>query len=307
MDNTVRLGYLVGRFGKEGREVAEQSGITKDLCPQFQDDGSPVIEYKSQFVEKDRSLPSITCICVTNGRFSLLQRAVACFLLQDYENKKMIIVNDAPVTINDSYLPECINVINLKKKAKFIGDKKQVALESASTKAIANWDDDAVYFPWHLLASSKVLSDYKRVYNIGLVLPNGSWSLKSGDGQIKTHVKNLSSCDSASVFFLQEAKSYGGYSSLDIESDKSLSQRFLSRKELAIFNVDPFFPMVLDKSHRLNDDFGDFQLLIPDFNNPVMWAKRKMSNVWKGFLESVKPRVTNQELHKLLGMFGLEQ
>ena len=41
----------------------------------------------------------VTCLCPTCGRFERLRDAVACFLLQDYPAKRLLILNDAPVAI----------------------------------------------------------------------------------------------------------------------------------------------------------------------------------------------------------------
>ena len=41
----------------------------------------------------------VTCLCPTYGRFERLRDAVACFLVQDYPAKRLLILNDAPERI----------------------------------------------------------------------------------------------------------------------------------------------------------------------------------------------------------------
>lgn len=38
-----------------------------------------------------KSLPLISCICITSNRSTLLQRALACFERQDYPMKELVI------------------------------------------------------------------------------------------------------------------------------------------------------------------------------------------------------------------------
>jgi len=110
--------------------------------------------------------PEVTCLCPTYGRFERLREALACFLAQDYPNKHLLILNDAPEPIRhsppapgdavaesvpsvlyDLSLPvEIINAPPLET----LGHKRQALLEAAQTPLVAHWDDDDLYLPHHL-------------------------------------------------------------------------------------------------------------------------------------------------------------
>jgi len=94
--------------------------------------------------------PAVTCLCPTYGRFKRLRDAVACFLLQDYPNKRMLVLNDAPKPIigGGDGLP--VTIINAKERYPTLGHKRQALLEAASTPLVAHWDDDDLYLPDHL-------------------------------------------------------------------------------------------------------------------------------------------------------------
>jgi len=99
--------------------------------------------------------PAVTCLCPTYGRFKRLRDAVACFLLQDYPNKRLLILNDAPVPIcllpsGFDLQPLAIAIINTPIRCKTLGHKRQALLEAASTPLVAHWDDDDLYLPDHL-------------------------------------------------------------------------------------------------------------------------------------------------------------
>jgi glycosyltransferase involved in cell wall biosynthesis len=108
--------------------------------------------------------PKVSCICPTRGRFETLRECISFFLLQDYNNKELIIFNNHPEPINPhpKLIKHNIKIINA-------GDHSGKSMEyiyaqtlkhvSEDSEYIAVWDDDDMYFPWHLSSNIKKLTD----------------------------------------------------------------------------------------------------------------------------------------------------
>ena len=91
-------------------------------------------------------------MCGTWGRFSLLRDSLACFLLQDYANKELIIYNQHSVpiicnfpgvrVINDPDLSsdDSIDFLRI----------RQRQIDLARGEYLIWWDDDDLWFPWAL-------------------------------------------------------------------------------------------------------------------------------------------------------------
>lgn len=116
----------------------------------------------------------ITCLCPTYGRFERLRDVVACFLLQDYSKKHLIILNDAPVPIEPGYLPHGspeVILANYERRFDTLGEKRQELLELAESERVAHWDDDDLYLPWHL---SRLSAVYRQA-NVLCIKPADAW------------------------------------------------------------------------------------------------------------------------------------
>ena len=106
--------------------------------------------------------PKVTCICPTRGRFETLRESICLFLLQDYPNKELIIFNNHNVDIipHPKLIKHNIRVIN----AGDYAGRSMVTLYShiiklvdEETELISIWDDDDLYFPWHLSSNIEKL------------------------------------------------------------------------------------------------------------------------------------------------------
>ena len=129
--------------------------------------------------------PWVTCLCPTYGRFERLQDAIACFLLQDYRHKRLMILNDAPRWICHAVnfwmkdgirhgaqaIADNIYVENREKRYETLGHKRQALLEMANTRIVAHWDDDDLYLPWHL---SRLIKEYQKT-DAQCVKPADAW------------------------------------------------------------------------------------------------------------------------------------
>jgi hypothetical protein len=99
--------------------------------------------------------PKVSCICPTRGRFETLRESISFFILQDYPNKELVIFNNHPVPLipHPKLIKHNIKIINA-------GDYSGISIETVYAHAIkhvsedaefiAVWDDDDMYFPWHL-------------------------------------------------------------------------------------------------------------------------------------------------------------
>lgn len=112
--------------------------------------------------------PKISCICPTRGRFNILRESISFFLLQDYENKELIIFNNHPIDIkiHPKLLKHNIKVINA---GDYSGKSMQIIYSDAlkyiseDSEYVAIWDDDDMYLPWHLSDNiNKLLNSDKK-------------------------------------------------------------------------------------------------------------------------------------------------
>jgi hypothetical protein len=100
----------------------------------------------------------ICAICPTYNRPDLLSRAIACFAKQTYENKFLIIVDDAGQY--DSQGGDQWSLASFTQRVLSLGEKNNVcaALAPRETRYYAKWDDDDIYMPWHLEALVEAFS-----------------------------------------------------------------------------------------------------------------------------------------------------
>lgn len=125
--------------------------------------------------------PFVSCLCLTYNRptlqTSLLEEAVHSYLLQSYlGNKELVILNDTPgqiLTMNDHLRAAGVNVINLPRRFRTLGEKYAAAHGLAKGNVFLWWDDDDISLPWRIQRSvSKLLADSADYYN-----PGGYWYL----------------------------------------------------------------------------------------------------------------------------------
>jgi len=93
---------------------------------------------------------SISCLCITYLRTSLLEEAIECFLRQTYKGpKELIIINDA----EDQYLefnhPE-VFIFNTNRRFRTIGEKRNASVALSKYDYLAVWDDDDIFLPHRL-------------------------------------------------------------------------------------------------------------------------------------------------------------
>ncbi len=91
--------------------------------------------------------PLVSCMCSTYGRFSKLSEALTCFLMQDYPNRELLILNNNSVPL-ECHLPK-VRLFN-EPKYPTLGDCRNRLIELAEGEFVRTWDDDDLYLPWTL-------------------------------------------------------------------------------------------------------------------------------------------------------------
>lgn len=98
----------------------------------------------------------VCCLTSTYGRLSMLNEVVTCFLEQDYENKKLIILNNHPVPLTCNFP----NVIIYNEPIyPTLGDCRNRLIDLAEGEFIRTWDDDDLYMPWSIRQGVENIGD----------------------------------------------------------------------------------------------------------------------------------------------------
>jgi len=215
----------------------------------------------------------VTCLCPTYGRFERLRDAIACFLLQDYPNKRLLVLNDAPVPLVLEPSPRlCVSVVNSVKRFETLGHKRQALLEMADTSLVAHWDDDDLYLPWHIsqcvhamdsinhepgywTAKAMILNE-NVMRQVRMVKPRGAWwalgpnlpALPSGEGRGKGSFSIKGPChnvfEGQVVFDREEALRLGGYPPKVSGQARALIEKFQEAGKFLRFDPWPYISYV---------------------------------------------------------------
>lgn len=106
--------------------------------------------------------PLVSCICPTFGRCpkyqSLIEEAIGSFVIQDYPNKEMIVINDAPGQVLECDHPD-VKIFNLNQRFATLGEKLNFGIDAAQGDIIACFDDDDISLPFRLVQSVLMLGD----------------------------------------------------------------------------------------------------------------------------------------------------
>jgi len=268
--------------------------------------------------------PGVTCLCPTYGRLERLRDAVACFLLQDYPNRWLLILNDAPVPI--SFRPPLagVAVVNAAPRYETLGHKRQALLWAAQTPLAAHWDDDDLYLPWHLSHCAAALSGdtggprakADQTSDKGpqplapslpqMVKPRGAWWAVGPGAQF--HVKGPchNNFEGQLVFDCEAARELGGYPPTVSGQALALMSKFQKAEIFHRFDPFPFVSYVYrwgdgvwhisgggdnERNHasfaRRSTDFGDGEPLIPKGHDPLEWAAARLEPLFDRLLEGV--------------------
>lgn len=170
------------------------------------------------------ALPLVSCICPTYNRLPkdrhLIEEAIESFLRQDYPNKELIVLNDAPGQELVCTAPG-VRVVNVAQRFASLGEKRNAGLALARGELIAPWDDDDISLPTRLSWSVEQLGD-AAYYN-----PQRSWYMEEGELKARAgHGVGHNLC----LFRRSAIDAVGGYPAItlgeDVAVDSALAERF---------------------------------------------------------------------------------
>ncbi len=130
------------------------------------------------------TLPGVTCLCTTAGRFTLLREAIHQFLQQDYPNRELLIFNNhaVPLFLSEELQREPIRLVNAGDAFDTYGQVLAAAAAEVRTEYLAHWDDDDLYLPGHLSGAMGVLAREGKKF----VKHESCWM--AGDSETGAHV-----------------------------------------------------------------------------------------------------------------------
>jgi mannosyltransferase OCH1-like enzyme len=94
--------------------------------------------------------PLVSCLMVTRGRVALAARAIRCFLAQTYENRELVIVDDAE---DDALAAHVAGLGDPRVRhirvspGEPLGALRNLSIEHARGSYVCQWDDDDLYHP----------------------------------------------------------------------------------------------------------------------------------------------------------------
>jgi glycosyltransferase involved in cell wall biosynthesis len=160
------------------------------------------------------NLPLISCICPTfgrpPGRQYLLEEAIQSFLLQDYPNKELIVLNDCPGQELVCTAPG-VRVVNVSERFPSLGDKRNAGVALARGDLVATWDDDDISLPWRLSLS------YQMLGNADYFNPQRAWFRNAG---VMDEGHGFCVGANMSLFRRDALRAIGGYPSLTLGEDQ---------------------------------------------------------------------------------------
>jgi hypothetical protein len=160
--------------------------------------------------------PAVSCFCLTYGRPRLLEEAIHSFLRQDYAGpKEMIVLNDYADQVLEFDHPE-VQVINLAKRFRTLGEKMNAAVALASHDLLFAWDDDDIYLPHRLSFSVAAFDSRKGFFN---ATSAWFWSDDSLIGPVQNRF-HAASCWSRALF-----DAIGGYAATGSGTDAIFEQQ----------------------------------------------------------------------------------
>lgn len=101
----------------------------------------------------------VSCLCLTYGRPLLLEEAIESFFRQQWNGpKELIIVNDHPDQ-ELVYDHDEVVVINLRRRLRTLGEKRNLSVALAKYDYLLIWDDDDIHLPWRIEETMRVLPE----------------------------------------------------------------------------------------------------------------------------------------------------
>lgn len=115
--------------------------------------------------------PIVSCICITNRRIHMLQRAISCFRHQSYKNSELIVSfpqsdNLTRYIVQRTMANQKIKIVAIERKDYLsLGAARNQAIEASSGDYICTWDDDDWYHPERLNIQVSLLHKVRTQFN----------------------------------------------------------------------------------------------------------------------------------------------
>ncbi len=119
--------------------------------------------------------PAVSAICLTYGRPAVLEEAIYAFLQQEYPGRKELIVLNDYVDQHLTYDHAEVQVFNVTKRFRTVGEKMNAAVALAAHDLLFVWDDDDLYLPHRLRFSVDRFEPTQ-----GFFKPNKAWTWDNG-------------------------------------------------------------------------------------------------------------------------------
>ncbi|MBS0208881.1 MAG: glycosyltransferase family 2 protein, partial [Planctomycetes bacterium] len=156
-------------------------------------------------------------MCLTFGRPQVLEEAIESFLRQDYTGgKELIVLNDCAQQTLVFDHPD-VAVVNVSKRFKTVGEKRNACAALASHDLLLVWDDDDIFLP-HRISFSLAHFDAKK----GFFKPSKALMLNNGAvSGPKSNLFHSGSCFTRDLFNRAH-----GYAHMGSGQDLDLEQAF---------------------------------------------------------------------------------
>ena len=108
--------------------------------------------------------PLISCLCPTRNNPNIVKKAIKAFEKQTYDNKELILVIDEGSKYEESiksFTKENIKLFYAPKGIT-LGDIRNISVENASGKYIAQWDDDNTHCKNRLEIQYNAIETHKK-------------------------------------------------------------------------------------------------------------------------------------------------
>jgi glycosyltransferase involved in cell wall biosynthesis len=97
-----------------------------------------------------QQLPLVSCIMPTFNRRRFVPQAIRYFLLQDYPEKELLVLDDGDDSVGD-LMPKDSRIRYFRlERSTVLGEKRNLACAEARGEIIAHWDDDDWMAQWRL-------------------------------------------------------------------------------------------------------------------------------------------------------------
>lgn len=162
----------------------------------------------------------VSCICPTYARppahQHLVEEAIGSFLRQDWQDKELIVLNDAAQQELVCDAPG-VRIVNEPTRYESLGAKYNAAIAMATGDLICPWEDDDISLPWRLPQAVTMLGDgdYWKPYQV-IYLPRGSGPIYKHNRGVRHH---------ASVFRKTAWQQVDGYPEISGAQDSQMDQK----------------------------------------------------------------------------------